>query len=405
MSEATRKPTHWGLVLLLAALTVAGPLGIALCLPALPSIARDLHATTGQAQSAVSTFLLGMGIGQLFYGPAADRLGRRGPLLVGTVIFVIASFACLFVTTAPMLSGARFVQALGACAGGVISRAIVRDNFGHTDTARMLSLMALITGFAPILAPLIGGVLLNLGGWRASFVFMGLFGLAITLAAALRLKESRSEETIAHSRTENAFQAYLALLREPQLMGYALAGALNGAALFTYIACSPDLMINSYHMSPTLFGWVFVVNGLGLLVSNQANRMLLRRLEPDRILKTASSAAVFFAVLLLAAAITGFGERWSVLPLLFALQASYGFMQGNTMAGALSIDPRRAGSTSAVMGFASFASGGVGSAVAGMFHDGTARPMAVVTLVVLVGSAMSLRLLALRRRPAVPVIA
>jgi len=404
MSAPPRAATPWGLVLLLGALTGAAPLSIGLTLPALPAMTADLHATTGQVQSTVSAFLLGMGVGQLFYGPAADRLGRRGPLFVGTAIYMIASIACLLATTPDMLIGMRFVQAFGGCAGGVISRAIVRDQFNHTETARMLSLMALITGVGPILAPMLGSLLLALGGWRTQFVVMAAFGLLMLVLSVLRLKESRTEETIAHSRTEGPLGAYLALLRERRLMGYALAGALNGAALFTYIASSPDLLINIYKISPSQFGWVFGINGVGLLVSNQANRVLLRRHGPDKILRTSSLIAVGFAVLLVGAAMTGWGERWSVLSLLFALQASFGFMQGNTMAGALSVDPRRAGSASALMGFASFAAGGIASAVAGLLHDGTARPMALVTLVVLIGSAASLHFLALRARPA-PAVA
>jgi DHA1 family bicyclomycin/chloramphenicol resistance-like MFS transporter len=394
-AELSPERTPWGLVILLGALTAMGPLAIDMYLPSLPSIGVSLHASAGETQATVSAFLAGMAIGQLFYGPASDRLGRRPPLLFGAVVYIAASIACGFATTPALLIGGRFIQALGACAGAVVSRAVVRDRFTHSETARMLSLMMLIMGLAPILAPLLGGALLGLGGWRLNFWFMASFGVAVGVAGLLRLSESRSEETTAHAATETPLQAYLALMREPRLVGYALAGALNGATLFTYIASSPDLLIKTYGIPASAFGWVFGLNAVGIIGSNQVNRVLLRRRTPDQVLAKASLIATGFAVLLMIAAVTGIGERWSVLPLLFLLLSSYGFMQGNTMAGALNVDPRRAGAISALMGAVSFGTGAVASAAAGVLHDGTPRPMAVVMLAALVGSGLCLHLLAL----------
>jgi DHA1 family bicyclomycin/chloramphenicol resistance-like MFS transporter len=250
-------------------------------------------------------------------------------------------------------------------------------------------------GLAPILAPLLGGALLGVGGWRLNFWFMVAFGVAVGVAGLLRLQESRSAETTAHAATESPLQAYLALMREPRLVGYALAGALNGATLFTYIASSPDLLIKTYGISPAAFGWVFGLNAVGIIGSNQVNRYFLRRRTPDQILARSSVIAVGFGILVLIAAVTGLGERWSVLPLLFLLLSTYGFMQGNTMAGALNVDPRRAGAISAMMGAVSFGTGALASAAAGVLHDGTPRPMAIVMVLALAGSALCLHLLAL----------
>ncbi len=390
--------TPWGLVILLGSLTAMGPVAIDMYLPSLPAIGVGLHASAGETQATVSAFLAGMAIGQLFYGPASDRLGRRPPILFGAVIYVAASIACGFATSPTMLITGRFVQALGACAGGVVSRAVIRDRFNHTETARMLSLMMLIMGLAPILAPLLGGALLGIGGWRLNFWFMTSFGVAVGLAGLLRLTESRSDETSAHAATEGPLQAYLALMREPRLVGYALAGALNGATLFTYIASSPDLLIKTYGIAPSLFGWVFGLNAVGIIGSNQVNRYLLRRRTPDQVLAKASVVGVGFGVALTIAAVTGIGERWSVLTLLLALLSSYGFLQGNTMAGALNVDPRRAGAISALMGAVSFGTGALASAAAGVLHDGTPRPMALVMMVSLAGSALCVHFLALPKR-------
>ena len=396
--QKTLQKTPWGLVTLLGALTALGPLAIDMYLPSLPTIGAELHASAAQTQSTVATFLAGMAIGQLLYGPASDRFGRKPPILLGLVIYVAASAACMLATSAPMLIGLRFVQALGACSGAVVSRAIVRDRFDHTDTARMLSLMVLIMGLAPVFAPLLGGALLAIGGWRSIFGVMVAFGAALSLAALLRLKESRSAETEAHARSEHPIRAYISLLTQRRLVGYALAGALNGATLFTYISSSPEVLIGGYGISPQAFGWVFGVNGVGFVVASQLNRRLLRRWSPDEVLRGASNSAIVCAVLLTAAAVTGLGERWSVLPLLFLVLGSYSLMQGNTMAGALNIDPRRAGSISALMGAASFATGAVAAWIAGALHDGTPRPMAAVMLVCLIGSAVALRAFALPKR-------
>ncbi|RAK66492.1 Bcr/CflA family drug resistance efflux transporter [Phenylobacterium kunshanense] len=386
------------MVVLLGSLTAMGPLAIDMYLPSLPAIGADLRASSAATQSTVAAFLAGMAIGQVFYGPASDRLGRRGPVLVGVAIFIVASVACALAPSVEWLLASRFVQALGACAGAVVSRAVVRDQFDHTETARMLSLMMLIMGLAPILAPLLGGVLLAFGGWELNFWFMAAFGVAVGLAAVLRLKESRSEATARQASRENPFQAYFALLRQRRLLGYALAGALNGATLFTYISSSPGLLMGTYGISTQVFPWLFGFNALGVIGAGQVNRLVLRRLTPDQVLERASLAALAFATLLALAAATGIGERWTVLPLLFLLLSSYGFMQGNTMAGALSVDPNRAGSTSALLGAASFAAGALAAAVSGAFQDASARPMAFTMLVALAGSALALRTLALPRR-------
>ena len=399
-AEPQPERTPWGLVILLGSLTAMGPVAIDMYLPSLPAIGIGLHASPGEAQATVSAFLAGMAVGQMFYGPASDRMGRRPPILFGTVVYVAASIACALAISPAMLIGGRFVQALGACAGGVVARAVVRDRFGHTETARMLSLLMLIMGLAPILAPLLGGALLGFGGWRLNFWFMASFGVAVGLAALWRLQESRSDETTAHAATESPMQAYLALMREPRLVGYALAAALNGATLFTYIASSPDLLIKTYGIAPSAFGWVFGLNAVGIIGGNQVNRFLLRRRTPDQVLAKSSLIAVGFAALLMVAALTGVGDRWSVLALLFGLLATYGFIQGNTMAGALNVDPRRAGAISALMGGVSFGTGALASAAAGVMHDGTPRPMAMVMLAAITGSALCLHLLALPKRQA-----
>ena len=401
-SPSPAAATPWGLVVMLGALTAMGPLAIDMYLPSLPAIGADLNASTGQTQATVAALLAGMALGQFFYGPVSDRFGRRPAVLLGIVVFIVASAGCALAASPEQLLLGRFVQALGACAGGVVSRVIVRDQFDHHDTARVLSLLMLVMGLAPILAPLLGGVLLSFGGWRLNFWFMAVFGAILGVAALLRLRETRSHETTLQAQSENPLQAYAALLRQPRLIGYALAGALNGATLFTYIASSPELLIEIYGIPPELFGWVFGLNAVGIIGANQVNRWLLRTRTPDQVLARASIVAFALAAALAFFAVTGLGERWTVLPMLFLVLASYGLMGGNTTAGALSVDPRRGGSASALLGGLSFGAGALASSLAGLFHDGTPRPMALVMFLALGGSMLALRWLALPKVSAKP---
>lgn len=394
-----RSRTPWALVLLLGLLTAMGPLAIDMYLPSLPAIGRDLNAQAGQAQATVSAFLAGMAIGQFFYGPASDRFGRRPSILTGVVIYTLGSAWCALAPSAEQLIFARFIQALGACAGGVVARAVVRDQFSHIETARMLSLLMLVMGLAPILAPLGGGLLLNFGSWRLIFGFMTLFGVAVGVAAVMRLKESRSQETYLQAASETPIRAYLELLKQRRLIGYAIVGALNGATLFTYIAASPEILIETYKVPAAAFGWVFGVNAAGIIGANQVNRLLLRRHTTDFVLQRANLIAIGFGVALALAAFTGVGERWTVLPLLFCVLSTHGFVQGNAMAGALTVDPLRAGSISALMGACSFGAGALASLASGVLHDGTPRPMALVMLCSLTAAGLVMRTLAIPRNP------
>jgi DHA1 family bicyclomycin/chloramphenicol resistance-like MFS transporter len=256
----------------------------------------------------------------------------------------------------------------------------------------------LIMGAAPILAPLLGSALLLFGDWRLNFWFMAAFGVVIGLAALTRMRESRSEATALQASQENPLQSYLTVLRQRRLIGYALAGALNGATLFTYLSSSPGLIMGTYGMSAALFPWVFWLNAVGIIGGNQVNRFVLRYLTPDQVLARFSLIALAIGVLLTLASFGGFDGPWVILPLLFLLLGSYGFIQGNTMAGALSVDPLRAGAISALMGTVSFAAGSLASMLGGLLHDGTPKPMAGVMVVALAGSAAFLHALALPKR-------
>jgi DHA1 family bicyclomycin/chloramphenicol resistance-like MFS transporter len=383
-----------GLVVLLGAATAFAPLSIDMYLPGLPALAAGFHVPTAAAQATIAAFLAGLAIGQLFYGPASDRWGRRWPLIGGGVLFVVATIVCALAPSLQVLIIARFVQALGGSAGTVIGRAVVRDLFDHRNAARVLSLLMLVMGSAPIVAPLLGGTLVAAFGWRAIFWILTIFGVLMTLAIIVYLKESRSAETAAQARMEHPFRAYLALLRQPVLVGYMLAGGLNSAALFAYISASPGLLITTYGIPPARFGWVFGANAVALVGMSQVNGHLLRRHTPERILSLARIISLGFAVVLTIDAFTGFGGMYGVLVPLFFVIGSFGFMGANTTAAGLNVDPIRAGSISSLMGVTTFGLGALASAMISAFHDVGPRPMALTILLTISASAIALYTLA-----------
>lgn len=356
-----------GLILLLGALTAFGAISIDLYLPALPAIARHFGAPVAAAQITMSAFFLGMAVGQLGFGPLSDRVGRKPPLIAGASIYTLASLAIMFAPSIEWMATGRFVQAVGACAGVVIARAVVRDRFDTTESARLFSLMFLVLSVAPMLAPSLGAVLLAAFGWQAIFLVLALFGLLCGLAVLFGLNESRSAATAAQAASETTLQSYRAALGNRHVLGFVLAGALNGAALFTYIAGSPALFMAHHGQSPAAFGWIFAVNAGGLILATQLNRAALRRASPALIARTAILAGLAFSLILLALAVAGLASMPVTMVLLFFALGSYGFVGGNTSALALGAMPVRAGAISALIGAGSFAFGAVTSALAAPF--------------------------------------
>lgn len=382
-----------GEILLLGSLTAFGAITIDLYLPTLPAIARDYGTTPAMVQLTLSTFFVGMALGQLFFGPLSDRIGRRPTILIGCGVYIVASLVCALAPTIEVLVAGRFFQALGCCAGMVTCRAIVRDRYDHRDSARIFSLLMLVLAIAPLLAPTLGGWLAAAAGWHVVFyAFVGI-GAAVALAVAWRLDESRSAETAETARRTSVLTGYGELLRQRRLIGYLLVGAANGAALFSYIAASPDLVVGTWGFSESQFGLVFAVIAVGVVGASQVNRALLRHFSPDRILGAASLGAALAGAALLASALAG-----APLPVIFAALfvalSSNGLIAANASAGALSVDPLRAGAVSGLMGGVNFGMGAAASALAAAQYDGTAVPLATNIAVAMLVAAAAYHLLA-----------
>ncbi|MBU6165868.1 MAG: multidrug effflux MFS transporter [Alphaproteobacteria bacterium] len=373
---------------MLGSLTAFGAVTIDLYLPTLPAIARDYAVSAAAVQLTMSTFLVGMAVGQLFFGPLSDRIGRRPAILLGCAVYVLASLACALAPTIEALVAGRFFQALGCCAAMVTCRAIVRDRYDHRDSARIFSLLMLVLAIAPLLAPTIGGWIAAAAGWHAVFqVFIGI-GIAIAAAVWWRLDESRSAATAATAAATSVLAGYAVLLRHRRLVGYLLVGAANGATLFSYIAGSADLVINIWGFGEGEFGLIFALFAVGIVGASQINRLLLRRTTPDKVLGAASIGAALAGAVLLAAALVD-APFLVIFPALFLALSSNGLIAANASAGALNVDPLRAGAISGLMGGVNFAVGALASALAAALHDGTALPMAANIAVALLVAAMA----------------
>ena len=364
------------LTFMLGSLTALGPLSIDMYLPSFQAIARDLTASPAQVQLTLAVFFVALGIGQAFYGPLSDRFGRRRPLCFGLALYVLASAGCALARSIEALVAWRFAQALGGCAGMVIARAVVRDRFDEREAARFFSLLILVTGLAPILAPSIGGQILVFFSWRAIFWTLAGFALVGFITATFVLPESLPPERRTEGGVATALRVYARLLRDRAFMRYALSGALVISGMFAYIFGSPFVFMQIYGVRPERFGWIFGAIALGLISASQLNRIVLARVAGARILSHALVVTAAAGVILLVMAGTGVGGLAGLLGPLFVYIASLGFVLPNVIATALGPQGRNAGTASALLGTLQFGAGATVGALLGVLGDGTAVPMA-----------------------------
>ncbi|WP_437810502.1 multidrug effflux MFS transporter [Sorangium sp. So ce1078] len=375
-SPVTRRSPGF-LALILGALTALGPLSIDMYLPSLPTLQRELGTTASAVQLTLAVYFAGLGLGQLAYGPLTDRFGRKRPLYAGLALYVLASIGCALAPNVQSLIALRFLQAVGGAAGQVVTRAVVRDLYAGAAAARVLSLLMLVMGAAPILAPTLGGWMLLVAGWRVIFALLAALGLGCLALMAAALPET------AATRTERldlrAIGAHLrAIGRDHAFVAYTLTGAFGQAAMFAYISGSPFVLIDLFHVSPQHYGWIFGANAFGLIAGAQLNHRLLARRSPAWLLARATAATTAVGAVLLAVAVSRWGGLPAVVGSLFAFVASLGFINANATALAMDGQGARAGLASAALGSIQFAIAACASSLVGLLNDGSVRPMAAV---------------------------
>jgi DHA1 family bicyclomycin/chloramphenicol resistance-like MFS transporter len=364
--------------MILGALTAMGPLAIDMYLPALPTIAREMTTSGASVQVSLAVYFIGIACGQAFYGPLSDRWGRKPALYFGLVLFSASSIGCALAESVETLIALRFLQALGGCAPLVIPRAVVRDYFDQRGSVRMLSVLMLVMGLAPILAPLIGGQLLVNFGWRSVFWVLAAYGAFWLIVVALFLHESLPAARRRRQRAADVVGTYMRLLRDRTYIGYVLTGALIFAGLLAYIAGSPFVFIELFHVPPERYGLFFGVNAVGIIAASQVNRWLANRYDARRIITAVLPVSVTAGAVLLMDAATGLGGFPGILVPLFFFIATHGFIMPNTTALAMAPHGAVAGSASALLGTVQFVLGAGAGALVGLFGNGTAVPLAAV---------------------------
>lgn len=382
-----------GWLVLLGALTALGPLSIDMYLPALPAIEQNLQAPAGAIGLTLAAFFVGVALGQLFYGPVSDRFGRKKPLYFGLALYAIASIACACANTVTELIVFRFLQALGGCAGPVIARAIVRDRCGARESARAFSMLTLVMGLAPILAPMVGGSLLLWMGWRSLFLLLAAFGVICLVTLHWRLTETRGANATFSLTPTIVLRGYAGLLTNRTFLGYTLAGGLGMAGMFAYITGSPFVFIELHHLSPQQYSLVFGANALALITASQFNALLLKRTDLTLILRRALWGLPLAGAALLLLSLSPLADWRLLWACMLLFLATLGFVSPNSVAAALATHGQQAGMASALMGSLQFALATLTGAVVGLWHDGSSLPLATVMTLCGIGAWLAHRLL------------
>ncbi|MGV9921154.1 multidrug effflux MFS transporter [Streptomyces cellulosae] len=369
--------------LLLGGLTATPPLAMDMYLPALPEVTRSLHAPAATVQLTLTACLAGMAFGQLLVGPMSDRWGRRRPLLAGLAVYVVATVLCAVAPTVELIVAFRLAQGLAGAAAIVIARAVARDLYDGVAMARFFSTLMLISGLAPILAPVVGGQILRVTDWRGVFVVLAVIGVLLAAVVWVKLPETLAPADRHDGGVGETLGSMRRLLADRAFTGYTLAGGFAFASLFAYVSASPFVIQEIYGASPQTFSLLFGLNSVGLMVTGQVNgKILVGRVRLDRVLGAGLAVVLVAATTLLLLSLGVFGET-GLLPVavaLFVLMSAMGITLPNTQTLALLRTKHSAGSASALLGTTSFLVAAVVTPLVGIAGEDTAVPMAVVQL-------------------------
>ncbi len=385
------------IILTLGALAALGPFSIDMYLPGFPAIAADLNTSISQVGLSLTSYFIGISIGQIIYGPLIDRYGRKKPLAVGLLIYLLTAIGCALSPTVDWLIGLRFLLAFGGCVGMVAGRAIVRDLFPANETARVFSSLILVMGVAPIIAPTLGGYITATLGWRAIFYLLAVIAGLLLLMTRQLLPESRQPDPGVSLKPGKVAKEYAQVFKEPSFLSYAVAGSISFAGMFSYIAGSPFVFMEYFGLNETLYGWLFGLNAFGFIAGSQLNRLWLRKRSSAQVALRSGICLGITTGLLAVGSVFELLNAYSTLSLIFSSLFFLGFLAPNTTALALEPFTRYVGSASALLGSFQMVAGALASALVSILHNGTPAPMALC----MAGSAfIALTALLIRRKAA-----
>lgn len=372
---ALQRKRHNTLVLVLAAIMAIGPFSTDMYLPGFLAIANGLKTDIAHVGFSLTSYFIGVSIGQVIYGPLLDRYGRKKPLMLGFLFYTAASVGCAFSPTIHVLVAMRFLAGFGACAGMVGSRAVVRDLFSGTEMARMLSLLMMVFGIAPIVAPTMGSLVVSALNWQYIFLVLAAIGLLVFLAMGKYLHETRGHDTSISLHPINVILEYVDVFRNRAFLTYGLVAAAATAGFFSYIAGSAFVYMGLLGFTETEFGLIYGGNVIGLVLSNQVNRLLLKRYGAAQILRVVTAAQLLLILLLVTGGLAGFAGKAAVLGLIFCYLFGFGCITSNAIALALEPFTRNAGTASALIGCLQTLAGALSSGLLSSLHNGTIMPM------------------------------
>lgn len=387
----------------LGVLSAMGAFSIDMYLPGFPAIAKDLNTTVAHITLSITSFFIGISIGQMIYGPLLDKYGRKKPLYIGLVVYLLTSIACAYAPTANALIGIRFLQALGSCAGMVASRALVRDIFPVNENAKIFSLLMLVLALSPIVAPTLGGYMTSLFGWQSIFFVLASIAALTILLVYFKLPAGRKPETSLSLLPRPIINGFLEVARVPQFYTYAFAGAIASSGLYAYIAGSPFVFMEMYHVSDKQYGWIFAFIAMGLITASQVNTLLLRKYSSEQIIRVTLFCQCLAGLSLVLGTWFHLLGLFSTIFLIWVFLSTQGFAFPNSSALCLAPFSKNAGTASALMGAIQLGIGAVSTALVSILANGTAMPMAAVMCVCAVSSFVVLlvgrRVIALSKFP------
>lgn len=363
------------IILILGALMTVTPFAIDLYLPAFKQIAKDFDTTPARISFSITSYFIGFALGQLLYGPLLDRFGRKKPLYYGLAVFVIACVGCMLSTSIEMLVVCRFIQALGGCVAGVAALTMVRDFFPVEETAKIISLLILVLGLSPLIAPTLGGFITESMSWHWIFVFLiGIAILVLALVVVYLPTRYQPDRTIS-LKPAPMLATFVSILKNRQFITYALAGSFSFASLFIYIAGSPMIFMEIFEVSPKAYGGIFALLSVGFIGSNQVNILLLRKYRSEDIFRIALAAQVITNIVFLVGVMNNWFGLASTIAMFFISLSCLGLIYPNASALALTPFTRNVGSASALIGFLQIGVAGLASGSVGLFNSKDAVPV------------------------------
>lgn len=366
------------LILILGSLTALGPFSIDMYLPGFSGIAKDLNTTVAKVSMSLSSYFIGISAGQLLYGPLLDRFGRKKPLFFGLMVYILASLGCVYVADIDSFIFLRFIQAIGSCAATVASVAMVRDLFPVKDIPKVFSLLMLVLGLSPMLAPTIGGYVTEGYGWHTVFLILMCMGIAILFASQIGLPNSYKPDSTISLKPKPIISNFLKVLKEPQFYTYAFTGSIAFSGLFTYVAASPIIFMDIYHVDAKTYGWIFAFMSVSFIGSSQLNSLLLKKFSSEQMILAALITQSFISIVFLVLSLNNLLGLYETIIMLFLFLGCLGISNPNTAGLTMAPFAKNAGSASALMGAIQLGLGALASFAVGIFVIDSVTPMVVI---------------------------